>query len=801
MRNELNTPNHKNSSWVGSLVPPSGRRLYFLIAVWPAFLALLAPFTEGEIRGRLGFLLAITALLEFIHGFRRATWADQKSAWANATISLTLGALLLSAPSFVSRAFQLLVAAWLGIDVARNLLITVRPSTPINRRLTSGISFAGYLAIVFAILLVPDSMLQWALAAVVATRIFFAAWSATMAPLIDADTSASSISEDFGFPPTSPLYSMIEKLSSEEIARRAIDRGWIFSFLLTLLAIHVGRMGFDRTFLGLMSPLFAVLGDTFAALLISFLIIIPVIAASNRITRPIEALLWKFCDRPNKTNTIPVRLLSAMLTMRLRMAVRLRLARCSLWLAISRGLQMGLPTVAFIAAIAPMWGMSWYFDTENWAAGVWNSWAAHRTDTWRAAMVEAVISESPSIAFKDRFHVHPPETISGPDFAFLVIGDPGEGDASQHILRSEYLRTVERDDVRFVVISSDVVYPTGAMRDYERNFWLPFMGTTKPVYAIPGNHDWYDALEGFAATFFEPKSAAIAMRARVDADRSLSASTDSYVDGLVHQASQLRKHYQIPTQQQQAPYFQFQTETFAFFAVDTGVTRKIDNIQLQWLTESLEAAHGKTKMVVLGHPFYAGGRDTTVNDEDFQSLRQLLQKHDVAVIMAGDTHDLEYYREDSDTLHFVNGGGGAYLSFGTSLDWPEQPVTDAWSYYPRRDAVISKIEATTPFWKRPVWIWTKEMGGWPFSAEWLSAAFDVNAAPFYQSFVEVRVEPSQQRLRIVPHGIHGPLRRRDFDSSDTKPDLKNEIESSDDQENDLVEWVIPMPAVSKSDPD
>ena len=38
--------------------------------------------------------------------------------------------------------------------------------------------------------------------------------------------------------------------------------------------------------------------------------------------------------------------------------------------------------------------------------------------------------------------------------------------------------------------------------------------------------------------------------------------------------------------------------------------------------------------------------------------------------MAGDTHDLEYYAEPGGagrpaTHHFVNGGGGAYLSFGT----------------------------------------------------------------------------------------------------------------------------------------
>ena len=86
-----------------------------------------------------------------------------------------------------------------------------------------------------------------------------------------------------------------------------------------------------------------------------------------------------------------------------------------------------------------------------------------------------------------------------------MIGDPGEGDASQHILRDQIIRAGA--EVRFMVISSDVIYPTGSMKNYEANFWLPFKGFNKPVYAIPGNHDWYDALEGFAATFFAPEAA------------------------------------------------------------------------------------------------------------------------------------------------------------------------------------------------------------------------------------------------------------------------------------------------------
>ena len=152
---------------------------------------------------------------------------------------------------------------------------------------------------------------------------------------------------------------------------------------------------------------------------------------------------------------------------------------------------------AIIVASVPVWGMSWYFDTENWAAGIWNSWAAQRTDTWREAMVRAVVDSGQTTLDGRGFTVTPAGLDGSAPFSFVVIGDTGEGDASQHVLRDSLMRAAAADDVRFVVLSSDVVYPTGAMRDYELRFWLPFKGVTKPVYAIPGNHDWYDALEGF----------------------------------------------------------------------------------------------------------------------------------------------------------------------------------------------------------------------------------------------------------------------------------------------------------------
>ena len=241
-----------------------------------------------------------------------------------------------------------------------------------------------------------------------------------------------------------------------------------------------------------------------------------------------------------------------------------------------------------------------------------------------------------------------PDGVAGDaDFSFVVIGDTGEGDASQHVLRDRYSTSCSRTTVKFVVLSSDVVYPIGAMKDYETKFWLPFKGTRKPVYAIPGNHDWYDALEAFAATFLTPEAARAAMRARIEVDnghqqhdrRAASRSSS-------REAARLRREYAVPTQFQRAPFFEIQTD-----AVRPGRRRHRRGAhggsRRSWRgsAAALDAARGKFTMAVLGHPFYAGGHDQAARARTSPRCTQLLREHGVAIVMAGDTHDLEYYAE------------------------------------------------------------------------------------------------------------------------------------------------------------
>jgi uncharacterized membrane protein HdeD (DUF308 family)/3',5'-cyclic AMP phosphodiesterase CpdA len=764
-----------------------------LVVLTVAALAGLSPLFAGEGMAQfLALLLLGTGVLEVWHGFRRSAAAGQRAAWTGGAITMAMGLLVQNAAALAATGVVVLLAGWFALDAVRYVLRGLKGDYA-GRTSDWVLPALGNLLVALGILLFGRQVGRWALAIVTALRVGGTAWNIVSSPSFTARDAGETALQQLGLPDEPELAAAAARIEGEEHARVAADRGWIWAFVLTLFAIHLGRMGFDRSRLGIASPLVAVIGDLFLALVVAFVVLIPLNLGLRKLTRGLERGAWRWClDEAGGLGArlrTPVR---ALLEWRLRFSVRMRGARYSARAAFGRGLQVGLPFAAIVAAIVPVFGMSWFFDTENWAAGMWNSWAEARTDTWREAMIRATFDAEQATDPRDHYSITPPGVDHG-EFSFLVIGDPGEGDASQHVLRDQVLAAAARDEVRFVVISSDVVYPTGEMKDYERNFWLPMKGTAKPVYAIPGNHDWYDALEAFNATFLEPESARVAMRARVATDNHLSATTEGRIDELIAKAAFYRQQYGVPTGFQRAPFFDVQTDRFALIAVDTGVARTIDPVQWRWLETSLREAQGKLVMAVLGHPFYAGGHDTTVGAEGFGRVRDLLEQHDVTIVMAGDTHDLEYYAEPRRrgtgpgvVHHFVNGGGGAYLSFGTALAWPAAPATSRWGFYPRTDQVRSKITANLTPPKLPLWWWTDKLNAWPFTVEWLSSAFDFNVAPFYQSFIEVRVEPSAGRVRLIPWGASGRLRWSDFQgSSDFRPQGV--------AANDLAEWVVAMP--------
>src|SRR3954453_8865207 len=184
------------------------------------------------------------------------------------------------------------------------------------------------------------------------------------------------------------------------------------------------------------------------------------------------------------------------------------------------------------------------------------------------------------------------------------------------------------------------------MVNYENNFYLPFKGFTKPIYAIPGNHDWFDALEGFNANFLEPKAARAALSARAQADLNLTSTDKRRIDRLLSETQRLRELYGTQNGLHRSPFFELQTSDFARIAMDTGGLRPIDDRQRAWLEAALERARGKFTMAIVGHPKYAAGSDASENNAAFAALYATLDRAGVPVLIAGDTHDFEYYVEE-----------------------------------------------------------------------------------------------------------------------------------------------------------
>ena len=748
-------------------------------------LAFSAPLVVGQWSlALLGLPLLALSATEAYAAFR-STRRAEISAYVPSVLAMLAGNMLLLSSSLVLNGLVILLFAILLFDGVSKIVAAWRSSLseqlPI---IVNGLIDFGCAALLWYLIRLVGA--ERAVGIIVGIFILAAGWRLLFVPfettiqVVGGGDPNVHPDAGLGLPPNATFARLKAEIDSAASSASATDLLWILTLLGVFLAIHVGRMPISDTVLGIVSPFVATAGDIFMTLAFATAIVLPGRILWRRLTRPIERLVWSL-HLGRKSDTASMNPAGAWLTARwlasrFSFTMRLRRARSSLPSALMLLLQLGLPVTAFFVAFNPIWGFSWYFNTESWASGVYQKLTEIRVDPWRIGMIDAV--NRVYDAGDELFRIKPDGVDGSTDFSFLVIGDPGEGDASQYSLISSYLKLGLHEEVKFLVVSSDVIYPAGSMHDYEANFYLPFQGFAKPIYAIPGNHDWFDALEGFNANFLESKAARAALEARVDADHGLTATNEQRIEQLIAEATRLRQLYAVNVSKQRAVFFELQTDEFALLAIDTGILRTVDQRQWAWIERVLERSQGKFIMAIVGHPRFAGGHDipstaeghdVSESSERFAALYQLLAKHNVRIAMAGDTHDFEYYKEwiGSDESrrvmhHFVNGGGGAYLSIGTALDFPERPAVNDWAFYPRTDRLRAKMGAEMPIWKQPFWQWIKWFNAWPFSVEALSGLFDFNRAPFFQSFMEVRVERSKRRIVLALYGVDGSLRWRDL---------------------------------------
>jgi hypothetical protein len=127
--------------------------------------------------------------------------------------------------------------------------------------------------------------------------------------------------------------------------------------------------------------------------------------------------------------------------------------------------------------------------------------AADATTRWRNCL--AWLNQMYGTELKYRSSPIDPTDLDAPSFPLL--GDTGEGDISQYAPTSIIDSVAPGTD--FMMICSDVICPAGGTLEYAYKHCWPYRHYPRPIYALPGNHDWYDGLRGFMSYFCGQTSA------------------------------------------------------------------------------------------------------------------------------------------------------------------------------------------------------------------------------------------------------------------------------------------------------
>jgi len=284
------------------------------------------------------------------------------------------------------------------------------------------------------------------------------------------------------------------------------------------------------------------------------------------------------------------------------------------------------------------------------------------------------------------------------EVSFLVVGDTGEGDASQFAIVPPLLACGE--DTHFMVICSDVIYPSGDSEQYEDKFYRPYGDYPAPIYALPGNHDWYDGLSGFMFHLCGAEGSELtaskgpsSLKERV---RGRLWRRSHEVDPTVPARKRAWRAAPGQRSNQCAPYFAIETGPLLVVGIDTGMGGGIDREQGEWLRR-ISRRNDKPKLLLTGKPIYVDGEYHPGVIEGGGTVDEIVRapEHNYVAAIGGDIHNYQRYRvtlEDGRKIEYVvSGGGGAYMSATHKIPYVRLPGVDEKDFrcYPRRGDSLS----------------------------------------------------------------------------------------------------------------
>jgi hypothetical protein len=249
--------------------------------------------------------------------------------------------------------------------------------------------------------------------------------------------------------------------------------------------------------------------------------------------------------------------------------------------------------------------------------------------------------------------------------SMIVLGDTGEGDGSQWATVPVLEGLAAHS--HFMVIASDVIYPAGGVLDYDDKFYKPYADYAHPIYAIPGNHDWYDGLTGFMFHFCHQDGAPGMPRSRFLSKawlRDRLWRKPKEFDLAAATALRAQRADAARSAVQPGPYFVLETGPLELVAIDTGITGGIDRDQGDWLRRV--SASPKPKILITGKPIYVDDERHKGPIEDGGYVDEVVRRpeHNYIAAIGGDIHNYQRYPVhvgDRVIQYIVSGGGGAFM--------------------------------------------------------------------------------------------------------------------------------------------
>lgn len=243
------------------------------------------------------------------------------------------------------------------------------------------------------------------------------------------------------------------------------------------------------------------------------------------------------------------------------------------------------------------------------------------------------------------------------------VADLGDGwDSTYSIASLLSAPTLEVDGVetqrgRLLILGGDQVYPTAKREEYQNRFAGPYRAalpyvrsedTPPHLFALPGNHDWYDGLTSFTRLFCQGR----------------------WIGGW--------------KTQQRRSYFAIELPgNWWIWGVDVQLNADIDQPQLRFFEElGARIPQGARIILCTAEPSWAtAGADEHMADYDglawFEAQTMGRYGHRHVVGLAGDFHCYARWEHADGRQRFISGGGGAYLypthRFCHTLCLPTEP--------------------------------------------------------------------------------------------------------------------------------